>query len=89
MAVYVELEDIRKIEKRLGLEESGEVQTFFTNTCYREMEQFVPMDNGNLRTIVNVTSNSITYQSPYASYQYYGQRKDGSHKVINLSLIHI
>ena len=71
----------KKIVKRLGLEPNGRVQTFFTNTCYRYMDKYVPMDEGNLRTIVTIEPRSITYEMPYARYQYYGIRDDGSHKV--------
>ena len=45
------------------------------------MDKYVPMDVGNLRTIVDIQANSITYESPYARYQYYGIREDGTHKV--------
>lgn len=71
------------IKARLGLEPNGRVQKFFTNTCYRYMDKYVPMDEGNLRTNVDITSYSITYQSPYARYQYYGVREDGTHEVKN------
>jgi hypothetical protein len=73
----------QKIMKRLGLEPNGRVQRFFTNTCYTHMDKYVPMDEGYLRTIVTIRDRSITYEMPYASYQYYGKRLDGSHKVKN------
>lgn len=71
------------IKDRLGIQADGRVQKFFTNTCYKHMDKYVPMDKGNLRTIVNIDSDSITYESPYAKYQYRGMREDGSHKVKN------
>ena len=71
----------RKIVKKLGLEPNGPVQAFFTDTCYRYMDKYVPMDEGNLRTIVSIETSSITYEMPYARYQYYGIREDGTHKV--------
>ncbi|WP_298061798.1 minor capsid protein [uncultured Rikenella sp.] len=80
---YVKLNSIDKIKKRLGLEINGPVQAFFTETCYNHMDKYVPMDKGNLRTIVDLEDSSITYESPYARYQYYGEREDGSHKVRN------
>lgn len=72
-----------EIKARLGIEPNGRVQNFFTNTCYKHMDKYVPKDEGNLRTIVDVESNSITYESPYAKYQYYGMRDDGTHIVKN------
>ena len=71
----------KRIVKRLGLEPNGRVQAYFTNTCYRYMDKYVPMDDGNLRTIVTIQPSSITYEMPYARYQYFGIRDDGSHKV--------
>lgn len=79
----VKMQPTSIIKARLGLEPNGRVQKFFTNTCYKHMDKYVPKDEGNLRTIVDIQPNSITYESPYARYQYYGEREDGSHKVIN------
>lgn len=62
------------IKARLGINPSGRIQKFFTNTCYKAMDEFVPMDNGDLRTIVAIDNNSITYEVPYARYQYYGKK---------------
>lgn len=72
-----------KIKARLGIDSNGRVQKFFTNTCYKHMDKYVPMDKGNLRTVVDIQSDSITYESPYAKYQYKGIRDDGTHKVKN------
>lgn len=80
---YVKLHSINQIKKRLGLEPNGKVQKFFTQTCYNHMDKYIPMDKGNLRTIVDLEDSSITYESPYARYQYYGEREDGSRKVQN------
>lgn len=71
------------IKARLGIEPNGRVQKFFTNTCYKAMDKYVPMDEGNLRTNVDVQTDKIVYESPYARYQYYGMREDGSHVVKN------
>lgn len=79
----VQLKPVGEIKAKLGLEPNGRVQKYFTNTCYRYMDKYVPMDEGNLRTIVDIQDTSITYESPYARYQYYGQREDGTHVVEN------
>lgn len=79
----VKMNPTSRIIARLGLETNGRVHKFFTNTCYKHMDKYVPMDTGNLRTNVDIKSDSITYESPYAKYQYYGMRQDGSHKVKN------
>lgn len=77
----VKMQPTSVIKARLGLEPNGRVQKFFTNTCYKHMDKYVPKDEGNLRTIVDIQPDSITYESPYARYQYYGVREDGTHQV--------
>jgi len=77
----VQMQPTSVIKTRLGIEPNGRVQRFFTNTCYKHMDKYVPMDIGNLRTIVSIRPDNITYESPYARYQYYGVRQDGTHEV--------
>lgn len=77
----VKLDTVNNIKAHLGIEPNGRVQRFFTNTCYKKMTKYVPKDEGILRSNVSISADSITYKSPYASYQYYGVRKDGTHKV--------
>ena len=79
----VKMQPTSVIKARLGLEPNGRVQKFFTNTCYKHMDKYVPKDTGNLRINVDVRSDSITYESPYARYQYFGMRDDGSRVVQN------
>ena len=79
----VRIQPTSVIKARLGIEPNGRVQRFFTNTCYKHMDKYVPKDEGNLRTIVDIQPDSITYESPYARYQYYGMRDDGTHVVRN------
>lgn len=73
----VKLKPTSQIKARLGIEPNGRVQKFFSNTCYKHMNKYVPMDEGNLRINANVKADSITYESPYARYQYYGISKSG------------
>ena len=79
----VKLKPTSQIKARLGIQPNGRVQKFFTNTCYKHMDKYVPMRDGNLRTIVDIEDDSITYESPYARYQYHGVREDGSRPVRN------
>jgi len=87
MAKGVQMKPVGVIKARLGIEPNGRVQKFFTNTCYKHMDKYVPMSNksskGNLRTIVDIEDNFIIYEVPYARYQYYGKREDNTHKVKN------
>ena len=61
------------IKAKLGLEPNGKVQRFFTNSCYKHMDKYVPMDEDNLRENVTLLPNAVIYESPYARYQYYGK----------------
>lgn len=79
--VKLNLKPVSVIQAELGIEPNGRVQRFFTNTCYRYMDKYVPMDYGDLRTDVDIGSDYIAYEVPYAYYQYYGQREDGTHKI--------
>ena len=73
----VKLKPTSVIKARLGIEPNGRVQKFFTNTCYKHMDKYVPYREGFLRSNVDIQSDSITYESPYARYQYNGISKSG------------
>lgn len=69
----VKMQPTSVIKANLGIEPNGKVQKFFTNTCYRYMDKYVPKDNGILREKVTIDSNSITYEQEYAHAQYIGE----------------
>lgn len=83
----IRINSLDKIKRRLNIQEGGSAHAFLTETCYKKMDKYVPMSGKNsrvsLRTNVDVKTDSITYESPYASYQYFGKRKDGSHVIRN------
>ena len=79
----VKMQPTSTIKAHLGIEPNGRVQRYFTHRCRIHMDKYVPKDNGDLRTIVDEQTDSITYESPYARYQYYGVREDGTHEVKN------
>lgn len=74
------LKPISVIKANLGLEPNGRVEKFFTNTCYKHMDKYVPKDTGVLRRTVDLEANQITYQSPYAHAQYIGTIHGGEVK---------
>ena len=74
----VKMKPTSVIKARLGIEPNGRVQKFFTNTCYRYMDKYVPKDTGVLRENVTIDSNSITYEQPYAHAQYIGEVNGGT-----------
>ena len=97
----VEMKRVNVIKARLGIQNGGPAHAFFTATCAKEMDPYVPYAGGTMAvtstqklhthmadTVIengkptkNVKTDSITYTTPYARYQYYGKRKDGSHKI--------
>ena len=77
----VTIKPISQIKANLGLKPNGRVQKFFTQTCAIHMDKYVPFDEGNLSTIVDIQPSWITYEMPYAKYQYKGVREDGTHKI--------
>ncbi len=83
----VKMQPTSVIKAHLGIDPNGRVQRFFTNTCYKRMDKYVPKREGTLRTVVDVQPSSITYEQEYASYQYYGQRENGSHQVKNYTTL--
>lgn len=76
----VKMQPTSVIKANLGIEPNGKVQKFFTNTCYRYMDKYVPKDTGALRETVTIDSNSITYEQPYAHAQYIGEVNGGQVK---------
>lgn len=77
----IKMQPTSVIKARLGIEPNGRVQKFFTNTCYRYMDKYVPKDTGVLRENVTIESNRITYEQPYAHAQYIGEVNGG--QVVN------
>ncbi len=66
------LNSVEEMLSDLNLEENGLAQQFFTNEVWRLSDDYVPYENGLLKTNVIVKSNSLTYNSPYARYHWYG-----------------
>ena len=62
----VKMQPTSVIKTNLGIEPNGKVQKFFTNTCYRYMDKYVPKDTGTLRETVTIDSDRITYEQEYA-----------------------
>lgn len=65
------LKPISEIKANLGIEPNGRVQKFFTDTCAKHMDKYVPYDEGILRNYV-IEGTNIVYKQPYAHYMYKG-----------------
>lgn len=68
----VKMQPTSVIKANLGIEPNGRVQSYFTERCYTHMDKYVPMDTGDLRRVHTLTSDTITYEQPYAHAQYVG-----------------
>lgn len=73
----VKMQPTSVIKAQLGIEPNGRVQRFFTNTCAKHMDKYVPFDKGNLADYRIKGSDKIVYHQLYAKYQYYGISKNG------------
>lgn len=71
----LKIKPVSTIKANLGIEPNGRVQKYFTKRCADYMDKYVPMDQGDLRTNIDIKSDSITYESPYAHAQYVGFTK--------------
>lgn len=71
----MKMKPIGEIKARLGIDVNGRTQKFFTDTCAKHMNKYVPKDTGMLRANISKDIKSITYESPYAHAQYVGYTK--------------
>lgn len=80
MAGHVYLNSLADIKQRLKIQDNGPAEAFLVSTCAKKMDKYVPMKNGILAKY-KIIDNYIIYDQVYAGYQYYGQRKDGTHVI--------
>lgn len=71
--IKLHLNSTTKILKEHALDKNGAVQKFFTNECAKNMDKYIPFQNGALKNTKNVNENNIVYLMPYSRYQYYGK----------------
>lgn len=77
--IDINLEQVSSILRRHGLQQTGPVQTFFTNEVMRRSDKYTPMQTGILKNNVTVLSSKdgFIYNSPYARYHWYGKKMIG------------
>ena len=78
MTLYLKPANV--IEAKLGISANGKAQKYFVERVAIHSDKYVPMDEGNLRDY-KIEGPYIFYEQPYARYQYYGVREDGTHKI--------
>jgi hypothetical protein len=73
MTVVFNMDSAAEILRRRGLEPNGRIQRMFTARCAAEMDPYVPMQQGVLKNTRIIDVDSVTYNMPYARFQYYGK----------------
>jgi hypothetical protein len=71
----VKMQPTSEIKAHLGIDPNGRVQKKFQSLCYRYMDDYVPLDRGDLayRQVDLSDPTKIVYNSPYAHYMYVGK----------------
>lgn len=81
MKVKLELPGANELIKRLGVDPSGEVQTFHTNNVLQRITKYMPYRSGVTikLTIAQTDTNKpeIVTDTPYARVLYYGVAMEG------------
>lgn len=74
-SVKVEMKPFGKILVRLGVDKTGDVQRFVTNTVNRRITRYMPFRTGTLATKLKFIKSptEIEVTAPYARYLYYGK----------------
>lgn len=73
MNIEVNMDDAGTMLARRGLQPGGRTQRLFTSECARYADAYVPMQQGILKNTRIIGEDSITYNMPYARFQYYGK----------------
>lgn len=73
MNVVTSLDDVGTMLRKRGLEPNGRVQQLLTVTVAKELDPYVPMQQGTLKNTPTIGTDQITYRGPYAAFLYYGK----------------
>lgn len=73
--IHVEMKPVNTILTRLGVNKTGNVQMFLTNTVNRRITRYMPYRSSALSTKLKFIKSptEIEVLGPYARYQYYGK----------------
>lgn len=78
----LQMDPTQKILLKRYLNKNGKAQAFFTKTCEKHMNKYVPFLTGNLKDgECSIKGTKIIYAAPYARKQYYtnqGMGKQGT-----------
>lgn len=73
--IHVEMKPVNTILTRLGVNKTGDVQMFLTNTVNRRITRYIPYRSSALSTKLKFIKSptKIEVLGPYARYMYYGE----------------
>lgn len=78
MQIKIEMDPTQKILLKRYLNKNGQAQIKFTKECYKAMNPYVPFLTGRLKDWnVQVNTNNIKFNAPYAKLQYYTNKGNG------------
>lgn len=73
-SIKVKMQPTSVIETKLGIQKDGPIHKFFTNSCAKAMDKYVPASQDeNLAKSVKVSTDEIIYPGPYAHYLWEGR----------------
>lgn len=76
--MQIKMKPVSVIKARLGIQSGGPVHAFFTETCDKHMDKYIPYrphQGDHLRENKDIGVNYIKYEMPYAHAQYIGYTK--------------
>ena len=74
----LQMDPTQKILLKRYLNKNGKAQAFFTKTCEKHMNKYVPFLTGNLKDITcTVKTKQIVYNAPYSRKVYYTNKGNG------------
>lgn len=74
----IQMDPTQKILLKRYLSKNGAAQIKFTKECAKQMNNYVPFLTGRLKDMdISISTNTITYNAPYAAKQYYTNAGNG------------
>jgi hypothetical protein len=81
MKIEVKMDSPSKIVKRIGLDQDGKIQKFWTATVLRRIQRYMPYRTGETIKLTiaqtNINKPEIVTDTPYARMLYYGVSAKG------------
>ena len=76
--VNLNIKSVTQILATRNMQKGGKADLFLATEIHRLSDPYTPLDNSILKENVTIEPNKITYDSPYAQYQWYGRVMAGN-----------